>query len=127
MANEHQPPRKRSHALPRPPGDLSLNQQEILDWIVAKMLETFDVRRIILFGSQARGDGNPESDYDLIVEVNNQISFRERQIRGLAALHRRPFSVDLMVLTPEEVTEQANFLGSAVDWALQEGKTLYAR
>jgi hypothetical protein len=68
-----------------------------------------------------------DSDYDFLVEAESDLSLRERQLRGQAALHHRRFSIDLMVLTAEEVKRQSDFLGSAVDWALQEGKTLYAR
>lgn len=104
-----------------------MRQEEILDWIVLRMRETFDVRRIILFGSQARGDAGPDSDYDVLVEVESDLPLRERQLLGQAALRNRRFPLDLMVLTPEEVRRQSEFLGSAVDWALQEGRSLYAR
>lgn len=85
------------------------------------------MRRIILFGSQARGDAQIDSDYDVLVEVESNLTFWDRQKTGLRSLARRNFAVDLMVLTPEEVRQQSEFMGSAVDWALQEGKVLYAR
>lgn len=104
-----------------------MRKEEVLNLIVKQMREAFEVKRIILFGSQAREDAGPDSDYDILVEVESDLPLRDRQLRGQEALARRAFSIDLMVLTPEEVHRQSNFLGSAVDWALQEGKTLYVR
>ncbi len=104
-----------------------MNREEILEWIVVRMRAAFDVQRVILFGSQARGDATPDSDYDVLVEVECDLPFHERQVAGLVALARRPFSIDLMVLTADEIRRQSELLGSAVDWALLEGQTLYAR
>lgn len=104
-----------------------MDREEILRLIVSRMREAFEVRRIILFGSQARGDAGPDCDYDVLVEVESDLSLRDRQLRGQAALQRRRFAIALKVLTPDEVRRQSEFLGSAVDWALQEGQTLYAR
>lgn len=104
-----------------------MSQNEVLDMIVSRMRDTFEVRRIILFGSQARGTAGDESDYDVLVEVESDLSFWDRQTTGLRSLARRNFAVDLMVLTPEEVREQSEFTGSAVDWALEEGRVIYAR
>lgn len=37
--------------------------------IVRRLIEAYDPERIYLFGSRARGDVGPDSDYDLMVIV----------------------------------------------------------
>ncbi len=41
--------------------------------------ERFPVQRVILFGSKARGDDDPESDIDLLVLTSRSISWEERK------------------------------------------------
>lgn len=43
--------------------------KQIIDEVV-KILKSFGAKEIILFGSYARGDNNPDSDIDVIVEFN---------------------------------------------------------
>ena len=42
----------------------------VLAEIVRRLLEAYQPERIYLFGSKARGDEGPESDYDLVVVVS---------------------------------------------------------
>jgi hypothetical protein len=37
--------------------------------IVRRLVETFQPLRIYLFGSKARGDAGPDSDYDLLIQT----------------------------------------------------------
>lgn len=39
----------------------------------------FRVRRILLFGSRARGEARPDSDRDFLVVVDRESSFHERE------------------------------------------------
>jgi uncharacterized protein len=47
-----------------------------MDTILKKFLEPFrenvDIKEIILFGSRARGDERPESDYDILLIVSRK-------------------------------------------------------
>src|SRR6478609_2154599 len=42
-------------------------ESEALDWLVRRLVERFDLAAIWLFGSRARGDARPASDFDLLV------------------------------------------------------------
>jgi predicted nucleotidyltransferase len=42
-----------------------INPLDYLDEAVRRIVESVHPRRIILFGSAARGDGRPDSDLDL--------------------------------------------------------------
>lgn len=83
--------------------------------------------RIILFGSQARGDADPGSDIDLLVvesEVPNRGAEMVRLQRLLRSL-RAPFAV--VVLTQQELDRWGREPGSLAYWVLQEGKVIHVR
>ena len=41
--------------------------------VIVKILEKFDVKRMLLFGSKARGDFNDDSDIDVLILANEEI------------------------------------------------------
>lgn len=63
-------------------------------------------RKILLFGSYAYGTPTPDSDVDLLVVLESPLPFIERQTLVSEALCPRPFPVDLLVVTPTELSER---------------------
>jgi hypothetical protein len=53
----------------------------LLTEVVRRLVDTYDPERIYLFGSVARGDTGPDSDYDLMVIVPDSASPERRQSR----------------------------------------------
>ncbi|HMA22845.1 MAG TPA: nucleotidyltransferase domain-containing protein [Gemmatimonadaceae bacterium] len=45
----------------------------LLERMVGAIVEHVHATRVILFGSRARGDAHPDSDYDLLVELETEI------------------------------------------------------
>ena len=45
----------------------------ILNQLKAKLQERLSVSRLVLFGSRARGDGDPDSDLDVLVILNTPV------------------------------------------------------
>ncbi len=87
----------------------------------------FDPLRIILFGSRARGEARPDSDLDLLVvlpEIENKRTVTVDLMRALSDL---PVSKDIVVTTPEEITERGQVLGLVLRPALREGIVVYER
>ena len=84
----------------------------------------------MLFGSRARGDGRPDSDFDLLVVMPQAtLTPQERQqaLRSLrAALRPLPLSVgvDLVVVGEEDAQRLAGSRWHVVARALREGKEL---
>ena len=68
-------------------------QQEFPNWAF----------RMTLFGSRARGDSDPDSDMDVLLEVETErISFAEKQrLRRVAGEVSIDFSVVLSILTSD--------------------------
>ncbi len=61
----------------------------------------FDPERILLFGSRARGEDDPESDVDLLLVYQTQKRFVER-LEELYLAWELPVAVDILAYTPEE-------------------------
>ena len=58
-----------------------MNTRERLTTAVYKILHSHDIQveQILLFGSQARGTARPDSDWDLYVLVNQDLTFADRR------------------------------------------------
>ena len=67
---------------------------------IARLVEGFDPLRIVLFGSQARGEALPGSDLDLL---------------------------DVVPTDPDEIGRRGDTPGDVLRSALREGKTVYER
>src|ERR1700743_1229512 len=91
--------------------------REVADRIVA----AFHPKRIVLFGSQARGDASPDSDMDLFIEMETVFEFFSR-IPPITKLFRfRRWSMDVFVYTPEEVLQDRGENGTLVEMIEREG------
>lgn len=84
----------------------------------------FEPKRIILFGSYARGDARRDSDVDLLVVLK----YRGHPVRKAAEILDRlnpRFAVDLIIRSPVELERRL----AQDDWflqdALEEGEVLY--
>ena len=102
-------------------------EQQLYDQIVRRIVEATDPERIILFGSRARRDHQPDSDLDLFIEMESELrpSERGRAIRSLFRPRRWP--MDVFVYTPAEVARSSGVNGTLVSIVEREGKVLYER
>lgn len=76
---------------------------EVIADVTQRIVDAIDPQRIILFGSQARGDAVHGSDLDLLVIQDSPHSDREIRRRIEQLLLDRRFGMDLIVRTPQEV------------------------
>jgi len=83
----------------------SLNDDLVRD-IVRRTVETAQAEKVILFGSQARGDARPNSDFDVLVIKQSDEPRYRRSVPLYVALADLPVEVEVMVYMPEEVDEQ---------------------
>ncbi|MCX7045105.1 MAG: nucleotidyltransferase domain-containing protein [Candidatus Sumerlaeota bacterium] len=83
--------------------------------------------RIILFGSYARGEATENSDVDLLIIAKSDQPRFKRSRALYQMFNPYPFSMDLLVYTPDEIAEAKGTSLSFVSTALREGKILYER
>lgn len=98
-----------------------------VDQIVQRIVRAFDPRRIMVFGSRSRGDGNPGSDVDLFVEMETELNppMRRQAISRLFGL--RDWAMDVVVYTPDEVSRLKNVVGTLLYTIEREGRLLYEK
>jgi predicted nucleotidyltransferase len=101
-------------------------QHRYLDAVVRRIVEVAKPDRIILFGSAARGEGNPDSDLDFLV-VKSGVPHRRRLAQQVyRALFGIPVPVDVPVVTPEDIEAFRGKVGTVIGPALAEGREVYA-
>ena len=114
------PPRRR---------DLRLSPaaERWLPTIKRRLVRRFHPDRIVLFGSQATGEADDDSDVDLLVVVSSTSDARELRIAMRRSLRDVPVPKDIVVTTPERVSLYGDLVGTILRPALRGGVTIYAR
>ena len=98
---------------------------EFISIMTERIVRDFDPLQIILFGSQARGDADRDSDIDLLVVFAELTDKRKTAIDIERALADVPVAKDILVSTPEELERSRPRIGSVLRYAQQEGKILW--
>jgi predicted nucleotidyltransferase len=102
--------------------------EDLIAYIVEKIVLAVSPRKIILFGSRSRGQATESSDLDLLVIDDSGRSSHQVRREIEHVLWGRRFAVDLLVATPEQVERNVSdgnpFYTRHI---LVEGKVLYER
>lgn len=81
--------------------------------------------KVILFGSYARGDADFDSDVDFLVIEKVIKDKRKEMTRLRRALLPLRIPVDIIVSDENMIDEIGQLPGTAIYWALKEGKVMY--
>ncbi len=100
-------------------------KNEFISIMTERIVRDFDPLQIILFGSQARGDADRDSDIDLLVVFAELTDKRKTAVDIGRALSDVPVAKDILVSTPEELERSRTRIGSVLRYAQQEGKVLW--
>jgi predicted nucleotidyltransferase len=114
------PPRRRDLQLSAP-------ATRWLPTIKRRLVRGFGPDRIVLFGSQARGEAGPESDVDLLVVVPEVGDRRAAAAEMYTALRGIPVATDIVVVSRADVERHRGRAGTILDSALRDGVSVYAR
>jgi len=105
-----------------------LTKQEevkLLEEIVRRIVMTAKPNKVILFGSRARGQTRPNSDFDLLVIAESTQPRYRRSAPLYGVLSDILLPMDILVYSPEEVREWSEVPQAFVTTAIREGKILY--
>lgn len=104
-----------------------LNKDPSLAEIVRRLVQAYRPERIYLFGSMARGDAGPDSDYDLLVVVSDDAPM-ERRDSDLAyrTLRGTGIGADVVVWTHSRFERRKHVVCSLPATVLREGRLLHA-
>jgi len=95
--------------------------------VAQRIAERFQPEKIILFGSYAYGDPNPESDVDFLVIMETPLRSRQQRLEISRILSPRPFPLDIIVRTPRELAERIALGDLFLREVTTRGKVLYER
>ncbi|MCK4304358.1 MAG: nucleotidyltransferase domain-containing protein [Candidatus Eisenbacteria sp.] len=99
----------------------------VLAEIVRRLVEAYHPLRIYLFGSKARGDAGPDSDYDVMVIVPDAAPPQRRRSRlGYQVLRGMGTAIDILVWTCTAFDGRLHLKASLPSIIVEEGKLIHA-
>ncbi|MBI3971393.1 MAG: nucleotidyltransferase domain-containing protein [Chloroflexi bacterium] len=95
--------------------------------IVARLIDAYEPERVYLFGSKARGDAGPDSNFDLLVVVPTTAP-DERRCSRLAyqVLRGTGTAADVIVWTRNAFESRLHLAASLPATVIREGRLLHA-
>lgn len=105
----------------------TISGNPVLAEVVRRIVDTLYPERIYLFGSKARGQDNSDSDYDLLVVVDQckDPAYKLSQ-KAHSALWGLKIAVDVLVWPREAFDQRISLQSSLPATVIREGKLLYA-
>ncbi len=100
---------------------------EIVAEMVTRIHGAIHPDKVVLFGSQARGDTQSDSDFDLLVIAPSPLPRWQRTPPLYRLLAGMGVPKDIVWWTPEEVEEWRGVKSHFINRALREGRVLYEK
>ena len=98
---------------------------QAIDELVRRIVEAVHPRRIVLFGSAARGEMGPNSDLDVLVIMPDGTHRRKTAQEIYRRMWGFGFAKDIVVVTESDVQEYGMNPYMIIKNALEEGRELY--
>jgi predicted nucleotidyltransferase len=99
-----------------------------INQLARRIADEFRPERIILFGSYAYGKPTEDSDVDLLVVMKIKGDVVEKGAEIYVAVdksHAAPFSIDILVRTPEQIRERVKMNDFFIREITEQGKVVY--
>jgi uncharacterized protein len=103
--------------------------QDVLESIVRRIITHLPVEKIILFGSYSNlhGSPTPDSDIDLLIIMETSESLTKRVLPVSRLLRPRPFPMDILIRTPQEITAILESGDAFFQEIITQGSVIYDR
>lgn len=99
----------------------------VLAEIVQRLVEAYQPERIYLFGSVARGDAGPHSDYDILGVVPDDAPPERRRARlAYEVMWGTGVAADVLVWAASQFDSRVHLPTSLPATVIREGKLLHA-
>src|SRR5271157_5823625 len=99
----------------------------VLNEVVRRLVEAYRPEYIYLFGSVARGDAGPDSDYDILVVVSDDARAECRRSRlAYEVLWGTGAAADVLVWSVGQFESRVHLASSLPATVIREGKLLHA-
>lgn len=104
-----------------------VERDPVLAEILRRIVEAYRPDRVYLFGSKARGEAGPDSDYDLLLVVpDDAAAERTRSRLAYQVLRGTGVAVDVLVWTSSRFGRRARVIASLPATVLREGRLVHA-
>ncbi len=100
--------------------------EDKINTIVERITSKYDPKAIIVFGSVAKGTSTEDSDLDIAVILDSDLSEHDRNVDVRVCIGPIGMVMDLMVFTPEEVETEKADQNSIVSEILNTGEVVYS-
>jgi predicted nucleotidyltransferase len=99
----------------------------LLDAIVQKLKKHFAPPKVILYGSYAYGNPEPDSDLDLLIikETSERFIDRWQAVRRILSDPNRMTPIETLVLTPGEISDRIARGDQFIAEIMKKGRVLY--
>ncbi len=109
-----------------PDNFINRKSNKIVKRFINLIIKKFNLKKIIIFGSFARGDYHKGSDLDLIIVGEFKERFIDR-IGKIIELNDSDLEIDAMVYTEEEFQKMIKERRPFIEQALEEGIVVYEK
>ena len=109
-----------------PDNFINRKSNKIVKRFINLIIKKFNLKKIIIFGSFARGDYHKGSDLDLIIVGEFKERFIDR-IGKIIELNDSDLEIDAIVYTEEEFQKMIKERRSFIEQALEEGIVVYEK
>jgi len=98
---------------------------EAIECVVQQIIEKFNPKKVILFGSYAYGLPRPDSDLDLLVIMETNLT-GVRQAVEISSQIEYLFGLDLMVYSPKRLEQRLSMGDLFLQEIVSRGKVMFA-
>ena len=100
----------------------------IINKMLQKLLDKYEPEKVVLFGSHAYGNPQPDSDIDLLIIKDTSERFIDRclTVRRILSDPTRTTPLEILVLTPQELASGLAMGDQFLEEIIERGQVLHA-